>query len=165
MAIDVHAATGKDWEVFRTLRLNSLRQSPDSYRRVYEDEVEAPPDRWAPFLEKQADDGNADILLATVDGVAVGMAFVGLDKETSVMSIGGMWVEPAGRRVGVGRELVDRALDWGVPRAATRARLAVSIGNLAAERLYESCGFESTGEIEPLREESAVRVMWMERAL
>lgn len=165
MAIDVHAATGKDWEAFRSLRLNSLRMSPDSYRRVYADEVEAPLDRWAPFLDRQADDGNADVLLAIVNGVATGMAFVGVDVATAVMSIGGMWVEPSGRRIGVGRELVDRAIAWGLQRGATRARLAVSVGNNAAERLYESCGFASTGEIEPLREDSVVRIVWMEKSL
>lgn len=81
------------------------------------------------------------------------------------MSIGGMWVEPAGRDAGVGRALVDRTLAWGLQRGAASARLAVSIGNLAAEHLYESCGFVSTGEIEPLRPDSAVRVVWMEKSL
>ncbi len=124
-----------------------------------------PPDRWAPFLDRLAADDYSDVLLARNEGAAVGMAFVGIDPETAVMSIGGMWVELEGRRIGVGRALVDAAIVWGLEKGATRTRLAVSIGNHAAERLYESAGFASTGETEPLREGSSTQIVWMERPL
>ncbi len=165
MRFQVFAASGADWDAFRSLRLNSLRLAPDSYRRIYSDEVEAPLDRWAPFLDRLAADPDSDVLLASVDGDAVGVAFVGLNPETAVMSLGGMWVEPEGRGAGVGRALVDQGVAWGVDRGATRARLAVSIGNGAAEHLYKSSGFVSTGETEALREDSDVQIVWMERAL
>lgn len=162
---EVFPASGADWQAFRRLRLNSLRLAPDSYRRVYADEVTAPLDRWAPFLDRMAADDNAAVLLAEIDAVAVGLAFLGLDTVTFVMSLGGMWVEPEARGRGVGRALVDAGLAWGLARGAAASRLAVSIGNAAAEHLYRSAGFTPTGETEALREDSDVQIAWLERVL
>ncbi len=147
------------------MRLGSLRESPDAFRHVLEDEIDAPADRWVAFLERIEVDANFAVLLADSEDSMAGLSFVGFEPDPRIVSIGGMWVRPAMRRTGVGRALLEAGCDWGRGRGASRARLAVTIGNDTAERLYADLGFLVTGETEPLREGSALDVAWMEVAI
>lgn len=61
-----------------------------------------------------------------------------------------MWVAPAGRRCGTGRLLVQAVLDWAHETGADAVELSVTVGNVAAQRLYERMGFESDGGYQPL---------------
>jgi GNAT superfamily N-acetyltransferase len=165
MAVDVREAHVEDAEMFRSLRLASLRLAPDAYRRVYKDEVDSPLDRWEAFLARSADDSDAGVFVAINDGEPAGMMFVGADRSEGTMSIGGMRVEPDHRRQGVGHAMVVAATEWGCRRSARIARLAVTVTNDAAERLYLECEFVPTGETESLREGSDETIAWMERTL
>jgi ribosomal-protein-alanine N-acetyltransferase len=49
------------------------------------------------------------------------------------------------RRQGVGRALATAALEWGRQRGVSRAMLEVRSSNEAAQRLYQSLGFLSSG--------------------
>jgi ribosomal protein S18 acetylase RimI-like enzyme len=56
-----------------------------------------------------------------------------------------MWVDPAARRRGVGRMLVDAVLAWGRERRLRDIVLWVAEGNAEAAALYERAGFTRTG--------------------
>jgi GNAT superfamily N-acetyltransferase len=146
------------------LRLRSLRDDPNSYRRVYSDEAEAPEGNWKSWVGELVKDPDQDVVVVEADGELAGLAMVHISQHV-VLSIGGMWVAPDHRRRGAGRLLVEAALMWGRSRGAVRARLAVTIGNSAAEALYAAAGFVATGAREPLREHSSIQIMWMERNL
>lgn len=165
MAIEVREAAEGDVEAFRALRLASLEQSPDDYRRVYADEVDLPHERWGAFLSSRADDSDAGVLLALIDGEPAGLAFVEADRPAETISLEGMWVEPEHRRKGLAHAMVVEATEWGCRRSARIARLAVTVTNDAAERLFLECEFVPTGETGPLRTGSDVTVAWMERTL
>lgn len=165
MAIEVREANVSDGEAFRTLRLASLRLAPDAYRRVYADETDIPLERWEAFLERSEQNPDAGVFLAMQTDGSVGLMFVGADREAETMSIGGMWVDPEHRRQGVAHAMVVAATEWGCRRSARTARLAVTVTNDVAERLYLECEFVPTGETEPLREGSDETIAWMERTL
>jgi ribosomal-protein-alanine N-acetyltransferase len=59
------------------------------------------------------------------------------------MHVHNLAVEPDGRRRGLGRLLMDLALDWGRRRGARRAFLEVRPSNAAALALYRSLGFRT----------------------
>lgn len=59
------------------------------------------------------------------------------------MHVHNLAVEPEGRRHGLGRLLMDLALDWGRRRGARRAFLEVRPSNTAALALYRSMGFRT----------------------
>lgn len=153
-----------DWRTFQELRLASLRGAPDSYRRVYADEVGVADARWREFLEQTAADAATAVLLVEVGREPRGLAFVGVDDE-AILSLGGMWIAPEVRRRGIGSQLLQDALEWGRRRGAEAARLAVTLDNPGAEQLYSAAGFVATGDTEPLREDSRRTVAWMERPL
>ena len=76
-----------------------------------------------------------------------------------------MWVAPQARNRGVGAALVDAVTAWAIDTSATSVALWVTRGNTAAEMLYTSKGFVTTGEIQPLPSDSSRDEARMELAL
>ncbi|UUZ58537.1 GNAT family N-acetyltransferase [Nocardioides sp. B-3] len=85
-------------------------------------------------------------------------------EPPDVMTVWGMWTAPEARGRGHGRALLTRLLDWAHTRSISIVELHVTEGNDTARRLYESCGFVATGEWQPLREGSPLRVELLRRA-
>lgn len=89
---------------------------------------------------------NPDLSIPLVvdnDGIITGylVVWIILD-ECHVANIA---VHPEWRRCGVGRRLMERAVEAGRERGSTRIMLEVRASNTAAIRLYESYGFVRVG--------------------
>ena len=54
-----------------------------------------------------------------------------------------LWVRPHARGTGLGRALLDAAMDLARERGATRMELGTSVTDVAARALYESAGFSN----------------------
>jgi len=54
-------------------------------------------------------------------------------------------VRPEYRRLGIGENLLRAVLAWGRDQALAQAVLEVRAENVAAQRLYQACGFEVIG--------------------
>ena len=52
-----------------------------------------------------------------------------------------LWVRPHARGTGLGRALLEAAMDLARERGATRIDLNTSVGDEVARALYEKCGF------------------------
>jgi GNAT superfamily N-acetyltransferase len=76
-----------------------------------------------------------------------------------------MWVEPARRSNGIGASLVEQVLGWARTWDARSVILAVTESNTGGAEFYEHLGFVDTGEREPLREGSELRVRILRREL
>lgn len=61
------------------------------------------------------------------------------------MHVGTIGVDPAARRDGIGRRMLQAAHDWAIGRGATAAHLEVRAGNAAAISMYESMGYRRVG--------------------
>jgi ribosomal protein S18 acetylase RimI-like enzyme len=85
--------------------------------------------------------------------------------EKSLAHLYALWVAPDARRLGVGYGLVDAICSWARDRGAAHIELSVTVGNDGATRLYQRMGFEDTGEREPLRAGSPLRLMKMRAKL
>jgi ribosomal protein S18 acetylase RimI-like enzyme len=96
----------------------------------------------------------AYVLVAETGQVIAGYAALGpsrpLASRSHVLEIRGRAVHPARQRCGVGRRLVEACIEQARSRGARKLSLRVLGGNVAARRLYESCGFTVEGV---LREE------------
>jgi ribosomal protein S18 acetylase RimI-like enzyme len=102
-------------------------------------------------------------VLAFADGTPVGMGGLYSPDATGDAFVWGMWVEPAWRGQGLASDVLQVLLD----HADTQGRsvlLHVTQGNDTARRLYERHGFAGTGESQPLRPGSTVRIDSMRRA-
>ena len=78
--------------------------------------------------------------IARSNGRTVGFAITGKAGTTGYLE--GIAVHPAAQRLGVGRELVDDAVEWLMRRGANRALVNTGIDNHAALRMYERASFE-----------------------
>ena len=108
---------------------------------------------------------NQQLFVADLDGRAVGWVHVVLveyvDAEAFVL-IGGLVVDKAHRRLGVGRALMQRAEDWARDRGCSMVRLNSTAARTAAHRFYENLGYTNIKTqysfIKPLDPAAAARV-------
>jgi len=90
-----------------------------------------------------------DVLVAEVDGAVAGYARLGqamaLGSHEHVLEISGLAVDPRRQGRGVGRSLVEAAVEQARARGARKLALRVLGLNTGARRLYEACGFSVEG--------------------
>jgi GNAT superfamily N-acetyltransferase len=98
------------------------------------------------------------------DGDQVHGSTYGLvDREgEEVGRIGGMWVDPAWRRRGVGRALLQAVLGWARQRGLRRLALWAPAGSPAAVALYRQAGFRETGHRRSLPTNPALAIVEMD---
>ena len=142
--------TGADAEIFQAVRLRSLKDHPEAFASAYEDEKDIPLEQRVEFLNRPTTD-------RFLVGAFVGEELVGniagyrdsLRKCKHRGHIGAMYVAPESRGQGIGRLLLNEAIQrlWTMD-GVEEIILAVTVGNEKARALYASAGFE-TAYIEP----------------
>jgi ribosomal protein S18 acetylase RimI-like enzyme len=131
---------------FQVLRLAALRECPSAFASSYEEEHETPITMVAERLIARP---GRCVLGAWLESDLIGM--LGLRREeTRKLShkvfIWGMYVTPAARRRGAGRQLLAQALSRAASMPGVRqVNLGVNAANAEAIALYESAGFTSFG--------------------
>ena len=65
----------EDWRLYREVRLNSLKDSPDSFGSTYSREAEFADFEWQSRLDLSSPAKSALPLVAEADGTAVGLAW------------------------------------------------------------------------------------------
>ena len=75
-----------------------------------------------------------------------------LDRDDPAEAIvWGVWVDPAARGSGIGRDLVSSVIDWAATRGCERVTLCVTDTSGAAISLYRELGFSDQGPLRPHR--------------
>jgi ribosomal protein S18 acetylase RimI-like enzyme len=105
---------------------------------------------YGTFLGTQLDEPNIVILVAERDGEVIGYAYAGLEGN-DYMALRGpagvvydIVVDPAYRRQGVGRLLLDAAMKALKARGAPRVVLSTAEQNAPAQHLFDRAGFRRT---------------------
>jgi ribosomal protein S18 acetylase RimI-like enzyme len=151
----VRPLTSADGMVLKDVRLRALRDAPLAFTQTVA-EVEHDPDhKWVEWAaEMSVAGGDSATYLAFDDdpAVAAGMAGGFLDREDPAEAVvWGVWVDPASRGSGVGRELVSAVIDWAAARGCERVTLCVTDTSDAAITLYRELGFSEHGPRRPHR--------------
>jgi ribosomal protein S18 acetylase RimI-like enzyme len=140
--MDLPAVTG---EIRRATLAEVERVAPlfDGYRQFY---GLAPQRSLArQFLADRLSRGESVVLLAEVGGQPVGFvqmypSFSSL-RAARIYVLYDLFVDPASRRAGVGRRLMQAAADEARRLGAVALVLSTAKTNLPAQRLYESLGW------------------------
>jgi GNAT superfamily N-acetyltransferase len=141
-----------DAAAYRALMLDGYARAPDAFTATVTERATLPPAFWEARLARG--DTPDEIVFGALAGDqlvgALGLAFEQRPKLRHKARLFGMYVAPPARRQGLGRLLVEAALDAARRRdGIVQVQLTVTQGNPAPEALYAQCGFEAFG-IEPL---------------
>ena len=149
--------TPDDWQLWRALRLEALREAPYAFGSKLTDwqgggDTE---ERWRHRLTSVPYN-----LVAYVDDKPAGMASgTTADDEPCAAELISLWVAPFVRGRGVGDALVQSVLAWARERRYEQIILAVDAGNAAAVALYERHGFVYTRDSRDTITGRAERIM------
>jgi len=142
-----------DAEAYRGLMLEAYGAYPQAFTSSVAERAAMPLSWWEKRLSSPLDCLLGAFEEDELAGI-VGLAFEPREKARHKVTLFGMYVTRAHQRKGLGRQLVEAALDE--TRRHPRLKLiqlTVTAGNDAAFALYQRCGFIQYG-LEPL----AVRV-------
>lgn len=123
--------------------LRSLAPLFDDYRAFYRCEPE--PDRVRAFLGDRLRNGDSVIFIAKLAGRDVG--FTQLYPTFASLSIGralilnDLFVDPTARGRGIGRALLEQAMNFGRAIGARSLELSTEVTNEVGQRLYERAGW------------------------
>ena len=140
-AIQIRRLLPADAALYRDIRLEGLRLSPEAFGSTFERENAQTLEWFAQRL------GSSD-MFGAFDGAEIvgtaGLLFGTGRKEEHKGRLVGMYVRPNARRSGVGRRLIEAILDFARLRIEI-VQLAVVSENHKAIRLYASLGFVEFG--------------------
>lgn len=157
MRTELRVIGADDWEELRALRLRALADSPDSFGANLAEASAQEPAIWR---ERAA--GAGPVVLARAGHRSIAMGGLHLPEGSRGAFVWGMWVDPRARGQGVAARILERLLEH-ADQEGRPVTLHVTHGNDIARRLYERHGFAATGEEQPLREGSPVRIATMRR--
>jgi ribosomal protein S18 acetylase RimI-like enzyme len=134
----------------RALRLQALRNAPDSFLSSYEAEAAESESVTAERLRRTADAKDSGVLGAFDDRALVGM--LGMVRDTQRKAshrahLWGMYVVPDARKRGIGRALLDAAIARSRAAGVEQLHLTVSTNADPARRLYRHAGFVPIGTL------------------
>jgi GNAT superfamily N-acetyltransferase len=129
------------WQLLRELRLAALLDSPGAFGQSHDEALRQSDDEWRAAAQA-ASEGDRRVWFIGRDehGAAIGLVQARRRPPTDCLLFS-MWVAPAARRGGSGRQLVDTVADWGREWGAHRVVLWVIAGNEPAMRFYHRIGF------------------------
>jgi RimJ/RimL family protein N-acetyltransferase len=144
MEVTFRRLVPSDAALYRSLRLEGLRLSPDSFTSTLEEESAHGPDV---YTHRLAVSDNATIG-ALHEERLVGVGTIIREHRTRTRHCGdivGMYVTPDARGAGVGNGIIERLIAHARKAGLRLVTLEVIGGNEPARRLYEKSGFRKYG--------------------
>ncbi len=139
--IEIRQLTPGDAALYRSIRLEGLKQSPEAFGSTFEAEFTKP---LAWFFERLS---SSVVFGAIINGKILGVAGFAVrqeEKEAHKGLLWGMYVRPEARGAGVARRLVEAIIAYARPTVEL-IQLSVVVGNEQARRLYARLGFAEYG--------------------
>jgi ribosomal protein S18 acetylase RimI-like enzyme len=150
MPITIRRATPADLPALGRLGALLVREHHDFDPKRFIPATSETEAGYAWYLGTQLEVTNVAVMVAEENGDVVGYTYAGLEGR-DYMALRGpagalydIVVDPAKRRRGIGRLLIDAALAFLKDLGAPRVVLSTATRNDAAQHLFESVGFRRT---------------------
>ncbi|WP_434966035.1 GNAT family N-acetyltransferase [Janibacter indicus] len=146
--ITVRALTEDEWETYRTLRLEALRESPDAFVADHDTKAAEPEDFWRARMARSVR------LVAEAEGAHVGVVSIGSvseDKGETAGQLFGLWVNPQWRGRSVAANLVRQGARIAEDKGLSQLYYWVGSDNGRAVAFASSFGFRPTDDRRPMR--------------
>ena len=142
--IDVRSIQGDEGELLREVRLAALKSAPAAFLETFEEVAADPADVWAARAAASTGEGDQLIMVALDEGRPVGMSGIAREigqRRRHRATLWGVWLDPAHRGRGVGRQMVSTALDWARELEVRAVYLEVVENEDPSWSLYGRLGF------------------------
>ncbi|WP_260706461.1 GNAT family N-acetyltransferase [Edaphobacter flagellatus] len=150
---------------YKVVRLRALQDTPLAFGSTYARESQFTDDEWLARATRLIH-GHDIGFLARNNGSYVGLALCFTDENDAEKGqIISMWVAPEARRLGIGRQLIDKIAVWAASKSIKTLHLMVTSVNDSAIEFYRSIGFGMTGKTEPYPNDPAIVEYEMVRAV
>ena len=137
-------------DLYRSIRLAALKESPDAFCTTYEDALHRPDARWIAQSDEAAEGPDRAIFLAFENAVPVALAALYRDgQRREIGELIQVWVAPDHRGTPIATELMDALFAWAARNAFAEVRAEVFRANPRALRFYEKYGFRTLEEQPP----------------
>lgn len=164
--IEIIQLPPEQWQRYREIRLETLREEPQAFGSTYADMTQRPPEYWQGRLTDSQRGEKSRLLFAQIGERLVGMIGV-FYPEPDVAEIVSVYASKAVRGRGSGKMLMEGILaEIGQREGIRKVVLGVNKQQAAAVGLYRRFGFEVVEEREEVREDGEIRRgYWMEKRL
>ncbi|WP_197331037.1 GNAT family N-acetyltransferase [Ralstonia syzygii] len=147
-AIVIRPLADSDAVAFKALRLKAIQDSPSAVQPTYEEEAA----RTLDDMRHRIRATEHEVVFGAFRGDAL-IGVTGLRRHVPVQAahkavLWGVFVDPAHRRGGVARRLLDAAIGHARSARVLQIQLCVNTENPRALALYRGVGFEAFG-VEP----------------
>lgn len=151
-------------DLYRHVRLESLKESPEAFAASYEAALSRDHDSWSVQADASAS-GRDRATFIVLGNQPIGLAALYRDQcfpdEGELIQV---WVSPANRGSRIATDLMDAIFDWASCHEFGSIRAEVTHHNLRALRFYEKYGFvRSDLNAEP-GESSCILTKWVKSA-
>lgn len=140
----------EEWEQYRALRLEALRESPEAFVADYETETEYDESLWRERMKRSTR------LLAEVDGQPVGIVSVRPNDEMfdDAAELFGLWVRPEHRSTVIAADLALAGANWAREQGKRHMLMWVGTENARMVGFASSYGFRPTEYRRPVQNQS-----------
>ncbi|MEQ8840947.1 MAG: GNAT family N-acetyltransferase [Acidimicrobiales bacterium] len=145
MTVTTRRVRPDEGALLREVRLGALADEPTAFGSTHAAEAELPSRRWDEWAVERSEGPDHATFFATDGRDVVGLVG-GHRTDDATIELVSMWTDASARGRGVGAALVGAVVAWA---GDARVELWVTQGNDAAVRLYERCGFVTTGDFQP----------------
>src|SRR5450432_272174 len=146
--ISIRFVGESDVPAFRELRLEALREHPESFGSDYQENLQHPESFWIDRVREAIDKPDNCIVLADAGNELAAMLGVfraGGIKNRHAGTVWGVYVRTKYRGKKLGDQMLKHELAWCRENEIRILRLTATTTNAAAIRCYSRCGFEVYG--------------------
>jgi len=132
--------------LYRSARLESLRESPEAFATTHASALARDPESWAAQAAASASGSDRATFLVIGDGGdPLGLGAIYRDPELSHEGeLIQVWVSPELRGSDIASRLIDALFQWAAANGFETIRAGVTHANARALRFYEKYGFVPT---------------------
>lgn len=144
--IRIRALAPNESDLHRAVRLGALQDAPDAFGETFFEAAAKPMAYWEELTRSVTKPARNVMFLAREGDDVLGCVYGLVNRIRADQGrVGGMWVNPAARRRGIGQALLEAVIEWSRQRGFTALGLWAPAHSPTALALYAKAGFCETG--------------------
>lgn len=133
-----------EWQLYKNLRLTSLRESPHAFSSTYESALQRSDESWQKQVADSSVGPDRATFIAFSNNVPVGIAALYRDSEHEDQGeLLQVWVSPNYRGSTLAQDLLSAILKWGKENGLKKILAGITNGNERVINFYKKCGFQN----------------------